>query len=87
MPYIKQTDRIKYNELIKSIATQLKGMPVGDLNYVITSILVQMVKDQGMSYAFANGLMGVLSCVSYEFYRRALVPYEDKKIQENGDVY
>ena len=29
-------------------------------------------------------VLGVLQCVSYEFYRRAVVPYEDKKIEQNG---
>jgi len=31
--------------------------------------------------------MGVLECIKQEFYRRAVAPYEDKKKEENGDVY
>ena len=30
--------------------------------------------------------MGVLECCKLEFYRRVAAPYEDIKIEENGDV-
>jgi len=30
--------------------------------------------------------MGVLECVKQEFYRRRAVPYEEEKIEENGDI-
>jgi len=32
-------------------------------------------------------VIGALEACKLEFYRRAVVPYEDKKIKENGDVY
>jgi hypothetical protein len=41
---------------------------------------------KGRNYANFNEIMGVLSCVAQEFYRRWAVPYEDQKIRENGDV-
>ena len=34
-----------------------------------------------------NGGLGALRYASYEFYRRAVAPYEDDKIAKNGDVY
>jgi hypothetical protein len=30
--------------------------------------------------------MGVLACIQEEFYRKVVVPYEEKKIKENGLV-
>lgn len=32
-------------------------------------------------------IIGVLRCASNELYRRKIALYEDKKIQDNGDVY
>jgi hypothetical protein len=32
-------------------------------------------------------LVGVLECAKQELYRRILIPYEDAKIELNGDVY
>ena len=32
-------------------------------------------------------LIGVLECAKLELYRRVAAPYEDDKIDENGDVY
>lgn len=34
-----------------------------------------------------SDIVGVLSCVEQEFYRRIASPYEDLKKEENGDVY
>jgi len=31
--------------------------------------------------------MGALEGAKLEFYRRVVVPYEEKKMKENGDVY
>lgn len=31
--------------------------------------------------------MGAVEGAKTEFYRRIAVPYEEKKIRENGDVY
>jgi hypothetical protein len=79
MPYIKQEQR---NELTQG----KKPQDAGELNYQITKILLEYRGSKGESYATYNEMMGVLSCVSQEFYRRWVVPYEEKKIRENGDV-
>ena len=57
----------------------------GEVNYTITRIL-NALYGMGGYYVF-NRAMGVIDCVGREFYRRKVSPYEDIKIQENGDVY
>jgi len=51
----------------------------------------KLVKNRGISavnnYADYNEVMGVLECVKQELYRRLIVPYENKKKEENGDVF
>jgi hypothetical protein len=39
-----------------------------------------------LRYFNLNRAVGVLECCKLEFYRRVAAPYEDTKIQQNGDV-
>ena len=76
MPYIKQEDRSEY----------LSPSTAGELNYCITKLLVSYWIEKG-NYQGINDILGALEGAKMEFYRRVAVPYEDKKIFENGDVY
>lgn len=59
----------------------------GELNFAITKLCNDFLKRSGKSYANINGVIGVLECSKLEFYRRIAGPYEDQKLEENGDVY
>ena len=50
-----------------------------DLIHVISGILD--------NYDLGVSTIGTFSCIISEFYRRVVVPYEDIKIKENGDVF
>ena len=65
------------------------GLPesAGELNYCITREIQEYVHRKGLSYSCIAEITGVLENVKQEFYRRIAGPYEDKKMQENGDVY
>lgn len=39
-----------------------------------------------MTFDSASNAVSACECAKLEFYRRILAPYEDKKIEENGDV-
>ena len=62
-----------------------KPQNAGELNYVITTLLQKYIDKP--SYTVYNEVIGVLECCKLEIYRRAVAAYEDKKIEENGDVY
>ena len=85
--YTKQYEQIK-TELEKLIC-KLKRMPEncqdGHVNFVLTTIVDRVY--QPRSYKVFNRAIGVLSCIMQEFYRRVVSPYEDKKREQNGDVY
>lgn len=92
MPYIESKNRERYDEPIKRIVQTLKiwrtdtgQVNPGELNYVISSIVWEMFRDN-TSYSHGNTLVGVLECVKQEFYRRLLALYEDEKYKENGDI-
>jgi len=58
----------------------------GDYNYVISKMFLILANRVGMAYSTLNSLIGVLECAKLEAYRRHVVPYEDQKIMENGDL-
>lgn len=86
-PYIpkERREEVRY--------TSQKHIPAtpGELNYVLTSIILEYL--HGISpmepnrYADFNEVVGVLECVKAEFIRRKLNPYEDVKMEREGDVY
>jgi len=79
MPYIKKEDRER---------ARINPMNPGELNYAITILINNYMEDRGgVSYTVINEVIGVLECAKLELYRRLAAPYEDKKIEENGDVY
>ena len=80
-------DRPKYEEALGDLIATLKAQPVenidGELNYIITRILKETYP---LRYFNLNRAVGVLECCKLEFYRRVAAPYEDTKIEQNGDV-
>ncbi len=87
MPYITQADRDYYNDLVNKLIDliEVNGGESGHLNYVI-SRLVLAAFGWRANYVQANMVVGVLEAAKLEFYRRTVAPYEDKKIEENGDL-
>lgn len=86
MPYIKQEDRDFFDERLTFNATAIYS--AGELNYCITKLLDHYISAHGgTSYKNLNEVIGVLECAKLELYRRIAAPYEDSKIQQNGDAY
>ncbi len=59
----------------------------GELNYSITLLLISYLETKGENYQTYNDMIGALEGAKMELYARKVRPYEDKKIDENGDVY
>lgn len=78
MPYIPNADRN---------AAQFTPRSPGELNYAICRLLVGYVGRKGKDYTSMNDCLGALEGAKLEFYRRIVIPYENKKREENGDVY
>ena len=88
MPYIKSEDREELSEILSALATQLRdGDFRGKLNYSVSYLIESLIQANGLSYRLINDIIGVLECSKLEMYRRVAIPYEDTKINENGDVY
>ena len=89
MPYIKPEDREIYEPMIDVLMNELRYSEnwKGDLNFIVSTILNDLLTAYGTSYSMLNDMVGVLECAKLELYRRVAAPYEDEKIESNGDVY
>lgn len=87
MPYIPQNQRENYDDLINGLVNRLeqREFHLGHLNYIISSLVRRVIDDED-GYEWLSSIGGVLSDVRDEFYRTVMVPYEQAKIEENGDI-
>jgi len=88
MPYIEPKDRSRFDPHIDELVNELEitnPISPGDVNYIVSRLIWKLWMNN-RSYTLANNLIGALECIKAEFLRRFLAPYEDVKIQENGDV-
>ena len=99
MPYIKKDKRKLYDPMIQLLVTEFLrqkipsgystppkySLPVGDINYVVSSILFRLFEEES-SYTRGNEIVGAVECIKQEFIHRILNCYEDEKIKENGDI-
>lgn len=85
MPYVSAEAR-------KRLAAGEPPEGAGELNYAVSVLMDAYLsraaeRDGRTRYAHLNEVIGVLECAKLELYRRVAAPYEDEKIDENGDVY
>lgn len=91
MPYIGREERKVLDPLIDSLAREASKLGkdeterAGILNYITTRLTLTLIpQNRYWKIALAAG---VFSNLASEFYRRMAVPYEDRKIKEQGDVF
>ena len=93
MPYIIQTDRERYDAKVNVLAAEVKRFiseekksPAGQLNYIVSRLILEVYGDRLPNYTDFNEITGILECAKLEMYRHHVGPYEQAKIVENGDV-
>lgn len=96
MPYIPKKERVELNDAILELMTAIAELDpekpdwekrAGRLNYVITRLCCGSFElDKNPKYHKINTVIGALECVKLEMYRRLAAIYENKKIEEYGDV-
>ena len=81
MPYITQERRF-------ALGIDPEATTPGELNYLLTRQCMRYLHSRGsVNYATLNAIVGALECAKQEFYRRLILPYENAKLAEHGDVY
>ncbi len=91
MPYIKSRNRPSLDLHREDAAVPLTA---GELAYVLAKEVNCYLEtkawlniDGKLNFDNLHSIVGVLDCLKSEVKRRILFPYEDKKIEENGDVF
>lgn len=89
MPYITKESRDNLDSSLEPLLEILKGaqysLTPGEINYVLTKVVHAYLSTE-LNYYRLNSMIGALECCKMELYRRIAVPYEDRKIAENGDI-
>jgi hypothetical protein len=86
MPYIAQRNREQLDLPIAALVEHISSP--GELAYCLTKLVISQLPPRDMwDYRTLSALRGVIQDVSDEFYRRAMVPYEESKRDVHGDVY
>jgi len=78
VPYISTYQR---GELIDGAQAHYPG----ELTFMLYRACLDYIGGRPNFQEFAE-VLGALEATKLEFYRRKVAPYEDKKIEENGDV-
>lgn len=90
MPYIKRSKREEITnntDITPELYIQSNRIDTaGDLNYAFTILAQDYLKRKNLTYQHINDIIGALEGAKLEMYRRIASPYEDKKIEDNGDV-
>ena len=102
MPYLRQETRNELDPaidcLLTAILEHISGAETDDnamaeagglLNYCFNMLAcgVLTCAAEQTRYAHLERLMGTFESAKLEFYRKMAAPYEDKKAEENGEVY
>lgn len=101
MPYIRRDLRTSLDPILQVLIVEIETLApkesstnpavflsfvCGILNYIITRLLLSVMKLTKESYAYHNMVLGVLTGVTQEWYRRKVSIYEDGAIERNGDL-
>ena len=86
MPYIREAKkRMELNEWVGCLVSAIGSD--GELNYAIMRLIMCYFNiPENESYEKYERIDGLLECIKHEISRRFKDPYEDKKMEENGDI-
>jgi len=80
MPYVDKILREKID------SGNYEPIEAGELNYKITKIVLGYLGNEP-HYKEFNDVLGVLTAIQHELYRRRIADYENDAIKRNSDVY
>lgn len=84
MPYIKAEMKKEMEDSIHDLSMWIQSK--GDLNYVICELVGRFILDDDLTYTKMSEKIDAVHDAETELRRRILTPYENIKIEENGDV-
>ena len=89
MPHISNSDKEMYEYRLGELSNVLEGAPVGHLTYVLYVLALRWMNvTMGIQPTFVQRALALagLNEAQHELRRLYLAPYEDQKIEENGEA-
>lgn len=88
MPYIKQAERDVIDAAMPKVGDEIPSS-VGELTYAMTKLVIDYLyfADEPLTFQRFSDVAGAMHYTQTELDRRKQFPYEDRKREENGDVY
>ncbi len=86
MPYIRPVAREYFTKLLNELH-RVSIADAGELNYLVSELINQYHATHQKNYQTMNDIAGALEGAKLEYVRRIVGPYENVKIEMNGDVY
>lgn len=88
MPYIASERRLPYNRAVAELIAKIRAQPMekqdGDINYVISAILVgNLTEDRYFNYSRAHG---ILSVADKALWDTRTGPHEKEARKHNGPI-
>ena len=84
MPYIPGDKRREFDRALAECARSVQTE--GELNYCFYKLSCLLIDRIGESYDTLSLCSSAMEHAKLEWYRRKLVPYEERKREENGDI-
>ena len=81
MPYISVEAQNSHKAVVEAIEKSAITT-TGELNFLITNLIVSYMKTNGGKYAQMNDVIGALDSAKAEFQQRVVNPYEKQKAFE-----
>lgn len=85
MPHIQEAQKPQIDIRVETLSRYVETK--GQLNYAISKLLEAYVLRKGVNYDTLDEARAQAHGAAVEFERLILGPYEDKKIEENGNAY
>lgn len=91
MPYTNKILRPEVEEHgLQDLSNYFVTLPIENAVCVLNQIIFSLVKRYTVlhkgTYFLYNNLLGSINEAQHEIRRRMVAPYEEKKIEENGDI-
>lgn len=95
MPYIPKRRRERFETGLVSLRQQMRvcrdsrgdfTFEAGDMSYLVFALLLEAAGRPVRSFGEANAMIGAVRQAAREYETAVLVPYENEKRRENGDV-
>lgn len=86
MPYINQTQRDKYDIIMRAIKSSTEIETKGDLEYLVFTLMKKFMSTRENRYSTLHEVVYAVMHCADEYRRRYLDKREDEARETNGDI-